>query len=100
MGEGLCRPGENGVEEAHGHAGSTFGQSIYVSPSIEHAAHPVYASFVQVGVNHWVQLVLQCRVRPTAVREQASTLWQKHWPQHTQMDPNFPSMRGLEWLVC
>ncbi len=40
---GLRRPGEAGVESLHGQAGSSTMKTIYLSPSIEYAAFPVYA---------------------------------------------------------
>lgn len=96
---GLKRPGEDGVIEMHGHVASNFGRTIYVSPSFEYAAHPVYAQFFRLDKDHWAQLVLQFRVRPEGIRQIASTLWDKHWPQNVRMDPNFANMNGLEWLV-
>lgn len=40
---GLRRPGEYGIKVAHGQAGSATRRTIYLSPSIEYAAFPVYA---------------------------------------------------------
>lgn len=97
--KGILRPGEGDVWQAHGHSGSGYGQSVYLTPSIEYAGHPVYAPFFEVGDGHWAQVVLQCRVRPGGIREQPATLWEKHWPPHVRMDPNFPSTANLEWLV-
>jgi hypothetical protein len=51
---GLRRPGDCGVRVQHGHAYSTSHKTIYLSPSIEYAAFPVYSPFVQAGQEHWV----------------------------------------------
>ena len=32
-------------------------------------------------------------------RLRRGSLGNKHWPQHVQFDPNFPSIDALEWLV-
>ena len=64
---GLQRPGDAGVLSAHGQAHSVTKKTIYVSPSVEYAAFPCYAQFFEVAENHWVQIVLQCRVRPESL---------------------------------
>ena len=48
---------------AHGQAGSKTKRTIYVRPSLEYVAHPVYGQFIEVGKDHWAQLVLQCHAR-------------------------------------
>ena len=47
----------------HGQAYSETGQSIYLSPSIEYAAFPIYGQFFQLGVEHWAQTVLKVRAK-------------------------------------
>eukprot|EP00746_Dinoflagellata_sp_MGD_P067352 gnl/MRDRNA2_/MRDRNA2_27800_c0_seq1.p1 gnl/MRDRNA2_/MRDRNA2_27800_c0~~gnl/MRDRNA2_/MRDRNA2_27800_c0_seq1.p1 ORF type:complete len:1284 (+),score=275.08 gnl/MRDRNA2_/MRDRNA2_27800_c0_seq1:98-3853(+) len=97
---GLKRPGENGVQIAHGQVHSETGASIYLSPSIEYSAFPCYAQLFELSPNHWAQLVLLCRVRPGSFKEAPGTLTSnKHWPQGLPMDCNFPGNKGLEWLV-
>lgn len=96
---GLQRPGEEGVITAHGQAYSQTKRTIYLSPSIEYAAFPVYASFFETRTNHWAQLVLQCRVNPDAVTKRRASLGRKYWPSHVCFDPNFKSMEELEWLL-
>merc|ERR1712232_454690 len=73
--------------------------TIYVSPAIGYASHPVYAQLSKVGPDHWLQAVLQVRVRPGSFKEKAGTLGTKHWSQRVRTDPNFPSLQGLEWLL-
>ena len=55
---------EEGVAVSHGQGNSVTKKSIYLSPSIEYAAFPVYAQFFEIGNDHWAQMVVQCRVRP------------------------------------
>ena len=38
---------------AHGQVGSKTKRTIYVSPALEYAAHPVYGQFIEVGKDHW-----------------------------------------------
>ncbi|CAE8640450.1 unnamed protein product [Polarella glacialis] len=98
--KGLRRPGEDGVEVSHGQAHSKTRKTIYLSPSIEYAAFPVYANMFPLDEkNHWAQLVLQCRVRPGAFQEMRGSLGNKYWPKHVRFDPNFESKSGLEWLL-
>eukprot|EP00747_Dinoflagellata_sp_TGD_P130282 gnl/TRDRNA2_/TRDRNA2_174810_c1_seq17.p1 gnl/TRDRNA2_/TRDRNA2_174810_c1~~gnl/TRDRNA2_/TRDRNA2_174810_c1_seq17.p1 ORF type:complete len:307 (-),score=31.80 gnl/TRDRNA2_/TRDRNA2_174810_c1_seq17:106-993(-) len=97
---GLRRPGEHGVTSLHGQTYSDTKKSIYVSPSIEYAAFPVYANLFELHQgDHWGQLVLQCRVRPGAFIEKPGSLGNKYWPQHVRFDPNFDRLEGLEWLL-
>ncbi|CAE6915792.1 osm1 [Symbiodinium sp. CCMP2592] len=96
---GLRRPGDEGVSVAHGQAYSRSGCSIYVSPSIEYAAHPVYAEFFEIQHDHWAQLVLECRVRPSSFIVKPGSLGSNHWPAHLRMDQNFETNSKLEWLL-
>ena len=63
---GIRRPGEAGVSVVHGQAYSSTKRTIYLSPSVEYAAFPVYAQFFPFDEQqeHWGQLVLQCRSAP------------------------------------
>merc|ERR1712066_1146596 len=97
---GLRRPGEPGVQVAHGQVHSETGSSIYVTPSIEYAAFPCYSQIFKVGEEHWAQVVLECRIRPGSFKEAPGTLSSnKHWPNDVPIDPNFPGLDGLEWLL-
>ena len=96
---GLLRPGDGSVQVAHGQAHSTTGRSIYVSPSVEYAAFPVYSQFVEVGKDHWAQLVVQCRVCPFSFQEKPGSLGNKYWPEDLPIDPSYPTCDGLEWLI-
>ena len=96
---GLRRPGDEGVSVAHGQANSDSGCSMYVSPSIQYAAFPVYAEFFEIETKHWAQLVLECRVRPGSFTVKAGTLGNKYWPEHLRMDQNFETNSELEWLI-
>ena len=96
---GLRRPGDEGVDVEHGQAYSDSGCSIYVSPSIEYAAFPVYAEFFTMQDDHWAQLVLECRVRPASFTVKPGSLGNKYWPEHLRMDSNFETNSELEWLI-
>ena len=97
---GLQNPGEPGVSILHGQSYSQTKRTIYLSPSIEYAAFPVYAQLFSLAeASHWGQLVLQCRVRPDSFIERPGSLGNKYWPQHVRFDPNFDSLQGLEWLI-
>ena len=50
-------------------------------------------------VDHWGQLVFQCRVRPGGFAQKPGSLGNKYWPRHVRFDPNFETMEDLEWLV-
>ena len=98
--QGLQNPGEPGVSILHGQSYSQTKRTIYLSPSIEYAAFPVYAQLFSLAeASHWGQLVLQCRVRPDSFIERPGSLGNKYWPQHVRFDPNFDSLQGLEWLI-
>ena len=97
---GLRRPGDEGVSVAHGQAHSDTGCSIYVSPSIEYAAFPVYATLFEIQfLKHWAQLVLECRVRPGSFLVKPGSLGNKYWPPRLRMDSNFETNSELEWLI-
>lgn len=96
---GLRRPGDEGVRVVHGQAYSISRRSIYVSPSIGYAAFPVYAEFFEMQQNHWAQLVLECRVRPSSFTVKPGSLGNKYWPPHLRMDENFPTNSALKWLI-
>jgi hypothetical protein len=88
--------GDRGTE--HGQASSHTNQSIYTTPSIEYAAHPVFAQWKELGENHWVQMLLEVRVRPGTFREQSGTMAHKHWPLDLRWQWAFDSLLALEWL--
>merc|ERR1712046_33024 len=77
---GLKNPGTDAVKRKHGQAGSATKKSIYVSPAVGYAAHPVYSRFLQLEPGHWAQVVVQVRVRPGSYRVQGNTLNDKYWP--------------------
>ena len=52
--------GPDGRQVAHGQAGSSSGKTIYLSPAIGVASHPVYSEFFKISDNRWGQTVLQC----------------------------------------
>ena len=70
---GLRQPGEAGVEVLHGQASWSCqsSKSIYLSPSIEHAGHLVYAvSGVSLGgLLLWIELCLRCVLHALPVRQ-------------------------------
>lgn len=97
LAEGLQQPSGQ-AEVAHGQTGGT-GRTLYVSPSIEYAAHPVYSPLVELQPDHWAQLVLECRVAPGSFREQGRTLGPGHWPADLPFDTYRSSDAAVEWLV-
>jgi len=96
--EGLQRPA-TWSEVAHGQAYSSTQRTIYLTPSVEYAGHPVYATLAKVGRCEWLQAVLQVRVRPGAFVTKPGSLGVTHWEQGVRIDPNFSSMDSLEWLI-
>ena len=91
--QGLQNPGEPGVSILHGQSYSQTKRTIYLSPSIEYAAFPVYAQLFSLAeASYWGQLVLQCRVRPDSFIERPGSLGNKYWPEHVRFDPNFNSL--------
>ena len=80
-------------------AGSLTGKDIYCSPSVEYASFPTYAVFEECGDQHWMQAVLQVRVRPGKFRQQPGTMKKFHWPEDLRWEPSFDSLEGLEWLI-
>jgi len=98
LAEGLQRP-DLSSDVAHGQAYSTTNRTIYVSPSVEYAGHPVYAQLAKAGTCNWLQAVLQVRVRPGSFAERPATLSQKSWPRDLRIDRNFAKPDRLEWLI-
>ncbi len=90
--------------------GSTTGRYYYkdiprvhVSPSIEYCAHERYAKpwtkTEKNGKTHWFQVVLQCRVNPTAIKMfEAETLLAEDHKKTVKIDPNFLNSE-LEWVI-
>ena len=83
--KGLERP-KSEADVAHGQAGSRTRASIYLTPSIEYAAFPAYAQFFEIADGHWLQTVLQVRVRPGSFVERHGTLGSKHWPADVRFE--------------
>lgn len=99
LNDGLRKPGETPLAlKAHGAAGAGSSGSIYLSPSLWYAGHPVYSELKKIGEERWVQAVLKLRARPGSYRVQAGTLDNKHWSVGLRIDPNFRGVHGLEWL--
>lgn len=76
---------------------------VYVSPSIEYCAHKRYAKpwskVEKDGKKRWFQVVLQCRVNPTAVTlDKAETLLKPDFKKTVTIDPNFTNQE-LEWVI-
>ena len=110
--DGALKTPREGATIKHGQAGDPLCNSIYVSPSKEYAAFPTYSEFFslrlprshdrrcQAGALTFAQIVLEVRVRPDSFHIQNSTLgWHRHWPRGRQIDPDFETNSGLEWLV-
>ena len=75
--------------------------SVYLTPSIEYAAHPRYACPWQKkgNQNYWYQLVFQCRVNPKSIAgTHRETLLSGQAKSTIRVDENF-SNNELTWLV-
>ena len=101
LARGLQRRGDHASVVFHGQAHSETNRSIYLSPSIEYAAFPTYGLFFddRTEEQHWLQVVLQVRVRPGSFAERPGTLGGKRWPADLPFEQCFPGLEGLEWLV-
>eukprot|EP00930_Biecheleria_cincta_P059787 TRINITY_DN45511_c0_g1_i1.p1 TRINITY_DN45511_c0_g1~~TRINITY_DN45511_c0_g1_i1.p1 ORF type:complete len:484 (+),score=73.16 TRINITY_DN45511_c0_g1_i1:106-1557(+) len=97
LAQGLQNP-QRARQVSHGQVGGT-GRTIYLSPSIEYAAHPIYCPLVELGPEHWAQLIIECRVAPRFFREQGRTLPPHTWPPELPFDVYYPLGAWLEWLV-
>jgi len=96
---GLRRRGEGGAPASHGQRGSGTKKSIYVSPALGLASHPVYAQLFEMSPGLWGQVVLQCKIRPGSWKVQGNTLGGfRHWPRDVRLDPNFETNQDLEYL--
>ena len=72
--------------------------ALYISPSIEYAGHPRYATPI-FRENKWVQVVLQLRVNPQLlILKRPGALKGANPEESARADPNF-SNNQLEWLL-
>jgi hypothetical protein len=74
---------------------------VYLTPSIEYAAHPRYARPWQKNDDkkQWYQLIFQCRVNPASVGPaHPETLIDKNHKDKIRIDENF-SNDQLEWVI-
>ena len=71
--------------------------ALYLSPSIEYAAHPRYAVPIRWGAQ-WVQVVLQVRVNPNVLCSKMEGTLPGARSIDPQLDPHF-SNEELEWIV-
>ncbi len=83
------------AKKAHRQNGSLTKKTIYCSPSVEYAAFPTYAVFDEVSNQHWMQIVLQVRVRPGKFTQQPGTMNTKHWPKDLRWEPSFDSLYAI-----
>ena len=71
----------------HGAAGDANVSHTYTSPSLQYAAHPVYATFLKLQEEKCaMQLVFRVLVRDTN-KCNPNTLAEKHWPRDLPIDP-------------
>mmetsp|Transcript_163152 Transcript_163152/g.523183 ORF Transcript_163152/g.523183 Transcript_163152/m.523183 type:complete len:641 (-) Transcript_163152:109-2031(-) len=97
---GLRKPGElPWVAKKHGAAGGGRQGSVYLSPSLGYASHPVYSALKKLGTERYVQVVFKVKVQPGSYRERPSTLNSGHWHPGVKMDPNFSNRDSFEWLI-
>jgi len=87
------------LKSQRGSAGAGSGGAAYVTPSLWVAAHPLYSRFEEIDSGHWVQLVLQLRVKPGSYIKQHNTLANCHWDPRVLLDPNLVDHRSVEWVV-
>jgi len=113
------KPGDPGVAMAHGQAGSSSKSTIYVSPSKEVAAFPVYSEFspllpqedrktpsckIREGQERFfqkhAQMIFEMKVKPSSCSIQKSTLaGSRHWPETLRYDKSFHTHCDLEHFV-
>ena len=87
------------ADVAHGQRGARGRKTcLYFSPSVHYAAHPVYSPLHVLEPGCAVQMVFECRLIGQ-YRTQNGTLNNKHWDLELRMDPDWPSMEGLEYVV-
>jgi len=117
---GLLKPGKTGIKNNHGHAGVSSEDDcpIYVSASIEYAAHYVFtttshevvpgrmeaqAPDVEFADEGYAQFVFEVRVDPTRVRRRlGNTMIDALWPKGLPFDEYFDWEEregNLEWLI-
>ena len=70
--------------------------ALYLSPSIEYAAHPRYAEPIRWGAQ-WAQVVLQVRVNPRILCSKMSGTLPGALSNDPQLDSHF-SNEELEWI--
>jgi len=69
--------------------------AVYMSPSIEYCGHPQYAGIeYNPETREWIQIVLECRVKPSAVWKKCS---ETLGASNLVVDPNIDNS-SLEWL--
>ena len=90
----------------HGQAGSSSKSTVYVSPSKEVAAFPVYSEFFpllpegQEGVRKYAQMIFEVKVKPAGYIIQPSTLeGSRYWPKNLRYDKSFHTHCDLEHLI-
>lgn len=71
--------------------------AVYMSPSVEYCSHPRYGSIeFNPETRMWMQVVLQCRVKPTAVwKVERETLYCREFGK--SIDQNVDNSQ-MEWL--
>jgi len=97
---GTVLPNNEVVKSKHGKVGAK-GDSIpiYISPSVEYAAHPLYTKPKPFG-NKYIYAVFQVRVNPQSnYTVQSNTLADKLWGDISIIYDQLYSPRELEWLL-
>ena len=100
---GLSSPADRNCDPAHGQVGSsgdTVGRTIYTSPCIGYAAHPVYGPLIKTGSGKYAQIILEARVDQTRVYNKLKTsLGKLYWDDDVPFDAQFTTSDDMEWLV-
>ncbi|CAF1426045.1 unnamed protein product, partial [Didymodactylos carnosus] len=71
---------------------------VYLSPSIEYCAHPLYAepwSKVENDRKTYIQMIFQCRVKPSAIEIHGETVLKS---KSIRIDKNFRN-EVIEWVI-
>lgn len=73
--------------------------SAYFTPCIEYAAHPTYAAPLPRSDGGYLQIVLQCRVRPEGIDNKIEATVLTPEAMATPLHPNYDNAK-MEWIAA
>ena len=100
---GLSSPADRNCAAVHGQAGAAgaVGRTIYTSPCVGYAAHPVYGPLIKTGSGTYAQIILKVRVDQARVYNKLkTTLGKLYWDDDVPFDAQFALDDDMEWLVA